>query len=179
MHISFINYSIELQSWEDKQSMMLFLTTCENGHLLFEEEYQQQFHSVTVFLDHSRSNRLGIGVCAEKHGLVPQLLLQPEHSRLVLGFNSVIVGIRVPVGELDFRLNLDSLFYSFWPLYDKNILLVIHEIGVLALSPSGQILWSFSRDVITKVDVIEDRIQLEFIDSPSINLNVVNGSVEL
>ena len=136
MQLAFQEHSISLQSWPDKNEMIESLATCEAGRLLLGENDEQEieFYSAIVHLGGDRTHQFGIGICSQGHGLIPCFLPQPEISTLVFGFNSKIIGVHIPSGTIEFTLDLDSLFYSFLELHSQKMILVKHEIGVVALT---------------------------------------------
>ncbi|MBN1886577.1 MAG: hypothetical protein JW850_01250 [Thermoflexales bacterium] len=180
MHISFAEYSLELHEWQSKHQMISSLEDCEAGSCVLGENPDQEsnFYSVVVHLGQSGLRRYGIGICSQGHGLVPHLLIQPEFLRLILGFNSDIVGIRIPDGRVDFSLHLDSLFYSFLPVYNKKVILVMHESGVVSLTQNGQMIWKFEKDIITRTTIEENYLWLTFMDALPVRLNLLNGAIE-
>ena len=176
MRISFDEHSVELCLWDTKKQMTSFLNSCGEGNLLFESQEQEvEFHSATVWLKGDPEHKFGVGICSEGHGLVPHILPLPMISTLAFGFNSNAVGVSFPKGEVVFSFNLDSLFYSFILVPEQKVLLIQHEIGLVALEEDGQFIWRFSRDIITNVVVEKEKIYLEFVDSPFVQLNITNG----
>ncbi len=178
MHVSFLEHLIELRSWHNKQEMVNFLTTCEAGYLLLGENPKQEseFYSATIYLNRAM-NRFGVGICSLGIGLTPALLPQPENSVLIFGFNSDVVGVRIPGGEIVFQLKVETLFHAFLSVHRKEMILVKDEIGIVALTQNGNVLWKFGRDVITNAVIEGDQLHLQFMDSPEVFLNLSNGSL--
>lgn len=178
MHVSFLEHEIELRTWHNKQEMVNFIATSEAGYLLLGEnpDQESEFYSVTIYLSQTTS-RFGVGICSLGIGLVPVLLPQPENSMLLLGFNSEVLWIHIPDGKLAVRLELETVFHSFLPVHARGMILVKHEIGIVAIEPRGKVLWKFSRDVITKAHVEGGRLHLQFMDSPPVVLNLSDGSL--
>lgn len=177
MRISFREHILELQSWPDKHEMQSALAACNAGSLLLGEssEQEREFYSVTVFLGYAGLRTLGVGICSEGHGITPGLLLQPTRSTLVFGFNSQVAGVNIADENIAFTVTLDSLFYHFLPLPEQDKFLVVHEIGAVALSSVGRILWKFNQDIVTDAVIRENRLYLDFMDSPSVCLDLGDG----
>ncbi len=57
------------------------------------------------------------------------------------------------------------------------MLLVQHEIGVVALTAEGQMIWDFSKDIITNTAIVEDQLHIDFMDAPPVRLNLSNGVI--
>ena len=152
--------------------MMNIFSTYEGGHLILGESAEQQtaFFLVTVHLGWNGRHRFGIGICSEGYGLKPHLLLQPELSQFLLGFNHEVVAVGVEDRCIRSRILLDSLFHSFLAL--KQGLLIFHEIGLLALDNQSQKIWEYEADVIEDFEIIGDHLKLRFMDAPPVSLNL-------
>jgi hypothetical protein len=142
--------------------MMNVLSKYEGGHLILGESAEQQtaFYLVTIHLGWNGRHRFGIGLCSEEYGLKPHLLLQPELSQLLLGFNHEVVAVGVKDRNIHFRILLDSLFHSFLAL--EQCILIFHEIGVNALDNRGQAIWEYEADVIEDFEIIGNHLNLTF-----------------
>ncbi len=173
MNIAFAEHTIELHTWENKGQMVNFLAQCEAGNLLLGEnsEQERQFHTAVIRLGTAGLAQFGIGICSQGHGLTPTVLLRPNESKLLFGFNSEVVGIDLVSKQIAFTLPLDALFHAFLPLDDQNLVLVVHEIGTVALTWQGEAVWQFDEDIITNVTLEKDRLYFEFMDSSPIYLN--------
>jgi hypothetical protein len=172
MYLSYGKHYIEIKSLESKNEMMNVLSKCEAGHLILGESAEQQtaFYLVTIHLGFHYRHRFGIGICSEEYGLKPHLLLQPELSKLLLGFNHEVVAVGVEDKNIHFRILLDSLFHSFLAL--EPYILIFHEIGVHALDNRGKKIWEYEADVIEDFEIIGDHLNLTFMDAPPVSLNL-------
>ncbi|MGE0102579.1 MAG: hypothetical protein AB7H86_07215 [Blastocatellales bacterium] len=181
MLISFLSHTIEVTSLETENELKSRLMTCTYGSLLLGEdtEDESKFYLLTVSLDCGRigSRQFGLGICSEQGSLAPHLLLLPEDELMILGFNKEAVGIRLKDGMQSFRLVFDSLLSSFLYLPQQGFILGIHEIGVIAFTKTGQELWRYDKDVVTEYFVEKARLNLRFMDSPSVSLLLSDGRV--
>lgn len=190
MRLSFAGHIIEIQTWETKGDMMNFLANCNAESLVLGEDAEEEvgFYSASIHLNYSAKlypiwneligSRFDVGVCSEGHGLKPHLLMLSEKQLVIFGFNSEVVGISIKNREVSFRTSLDySLFRSFVHLSQVEIVLAFHEIGVVALTEDGKELWKYSEDVIIDSLIDRDTLQLSFMDSPPVSINVLSGSV--
>jgi hypothetical protein len=135
-----------------------------------------EFYTVTLYLG-ARGDRFGIGICAEGHGLIPQMLLLVEEEKLVFGFSFEIAVFSLANRSIEFRAELPAAFCSFVHLPSKSLILVIHEIGVMALSHSNQCLWQYEQDIITDYQLINNKIIISFMDSPTVAIDLRTGAV--
>ena len=179
MRLAFGEHTVEVHSWETKQALLDFLSTCEAGSVVLGAHAEQHkvFYSAYVHLGWSGLRRFGIGVCSEGHGLVPHLFLQPERLILIVGFNSEVVAVNVQTGKIGFQFALDALFRSFVFLSQHKVMLIFHEIGVLAVSECGEELWRYDRDTIESCVISEERLRLQFLDAPPVQLSITSGTV--
>jgi hypothetical protein len=181
MLISFLSHTIEVTSLETENELRNRLRACTSGGLLLGEdkEDKSKFYLLIISLDcgKSGSRQFGLGIFSEEGSLAPHLLLLPEDELMILGFNKEAVGIRPRDGMYSFRLVFDSLFSSFLHLPQQGFILGIHEIGVIAFTKTGRELWRYDKDVVTEYFVEKDRLNLRFMDSPSVLLRLSDGRV--
>lgn len=190
MRLSFAGHIVEIQTWENKGDMMNFLANCNAESLVLGEDAEAEagFYSASIHLNYSAKlhpswdeligSRFNVGICSEGRGLKPHLLMLSEKQLVIFGLNSEVVGICVKNREVSFRTSLDySLFRSFVHLSQVEMILAFHEIGVVALTEDGKELWKYSEDVIIDSLVDGDTLQLSFMDSPPVSINVLSGSV--
>jgi len=183
MHIVFGEHFIEINRWESRTQMDRYLREgCTAGSILLGEDAEivTEFYTATLYLGASGS-RFGIGICSEGHGLTPQMFLLAEEDTLMFGFNCEIVAFSMVNRkiELKFRVELPALFHRFVFLKKISLILVFYEIGVMALSQTGQRLWQYESDLITDYLVTSDRLIVEFMDSPAVAIDLLSGTVSL
>jgi len=158
--------------------MMHFLSNCGDGNILLGKDAEQisDFYAVKVDSDWEGINSFGIGIYSEGHGLEPHLLVQPERNKLIIGFNSDVIGIDTTKRKVRFQIRLSSLFRSFSFLKKYSMILVFHEIGVIAVSENGQEIWSFDEDIIENCAIDNDSLSLAFLDAEPVTLNIFDGT---
>lgn len=178
MQLSFLGHCIELSSYDTKEWLAAALNACPVGHLWLGENPDEEvgFYLARILLDCTSHRSFGIGICSQGHGLVPTMLLWREARAVVIGFNSELVAVEIPSCAVKFRQGLGSYFYSFVEHGDPKPLIVQHEIGLLALSVDGEVLWQFSQDVITGIRVDGPHLHLRFMDSPPVVLELAAGT---
>lgn len=182
MNLSFAEHRIELHSWDTKKEMLDFLGRSEGSLVLGENNEQEvEFYSATVHITCSKTDReaesdiFAIGICSQGLGLKPQLLLLPQKELLIFGFNSETVGINLK-REVVFRITFDRLpFRSLIHLWQQQVVLALHEIGVVALTEEGKEVWRYSKDVLTGCTINLNQLHLAFMDSSPVTLNILTG----
>ncbi len=178
MHIAFGEHSIGLNRWESREQMIRHLQDCPAGCILLGEaaEMPNEFYTATLYLG-AEGVRFGIGICSEGHGLVPQMLLLEEKGTLLFGFNRELVAFSITEKQVLFRIELSTLFYRFVHISDRKSILIFYEIGIMALDQDGQKRWQYEQDIVTNYSVMGDRVMVEFMDSPSVVIDLMTGSV--
>jgi len=178
MWVNFHLYTASIDAWQEERDMMAHLDTCELGRMILGEtaEQKRQFYTCT-FSELRPNRRFGVGICCEGHGLKPGLFLHPEQGQCHFGFNSQIAAVDIQKQRIIWERYLDSLFYAFLYVASEHILLCVHEIGVITLSLEGNTLWSYSRDVVTDVQINKGCVRLEFMDAMPTSLELLSGKV--
>jgi hypothetical protein len=179
-------HALETRQWEDKSALLKFVNCLDDRALILGDDAAQEdkFYSVVVHYNYAGQIKdepsedsvrsWGIGVISEGHGLKPELVVL-KNGILVIGLNHEVVGVSVDNRSQLFKHSFDSLFHAFLYLFSDGILLVLNEIGVVALDENGNELWSFTKDVITAASVRHSQIDLHFMDSESVHLDLRTG----
>jgi hypothetical protein len=179
--VSFAAHTIRLQSWETKGQMTDALAHCEAGSLVLGHDSGHAVEFCSAFLHLNVGSpgvhRFGVGLCSERHGLAPQLLLRPSSELVLFGFNSEVVGVSARERRMCFRVGLECLFHTLVALDQRPIILVIHEIGAAAISEDGRELWRHSKDLVTAWAIEANTLRLDFMDSPTVRIDVLTGSL--
>jgi hypothetical protein len=188
MLVSFAEHIVEFHLWASKDDLLNHVKKCDGGMLILGTDAAQEaaFYSAVVHFNYAarcQSKLLktlprswGIALISEGHGLKPHTLIL-DNKTLVFGLNQKVVGIIADARQILFHLSFDSLFRAFIHLEEFKILLVLNEIGVIAITEAGSELWRYEKDIMTDC-LIEERVLLiEFMDSPSVRLNLLDGSL--
>jgi hypothetical protein len=140
-------------------------------------EQQTEFYSV-LFEEAARElgSLFAVGVCNEGLGVTPQLLLAPVSGLCMFGLNSEVVGVNVRTRSVEYQLPLDSLFRTMIPVFERDLVLAIHEIGAKAFRASnGSEVWSLVRDVVEDARLDGDTVRFRFMDSEPIAVDIATG----
>jgi hypothetical protein len=177
MRIAFNQHAIQLEASVTSEQLHKRLALCQEGRLLLGEEnpLARKCSLIEILIERDPKHRFGVGLCHEGHGLAPYLLFQPGLSRFLIGFDWTVAGVNVPDGDLVINLPLDSVFYSFLQIPNSDMVLIQHETGLIMLAASGDSVWRFDKDIITTLNIEEDRVQVEFMDSPTVELGLSTG----
>ena len=177
MLVTFNDKYFELTSCDSKRDLIEILNQCSEGNLLLGEndEQEENFFAIQV---HSgkEDKKFGIGVVSEGYGLIPSILAIPTNSSLFIGFNSEFVIIDCGSKSIRYSTKLGSLFFQFIHFPQHKIVMVLHELGLLAISEEGKEIWEYdAHDIIQDYQIEGNLINLELMDNPSARISILNG----
>lgn len=178
MYITLGNDFFNICYLGSKQEFNNTLSNCEKGCILLGIDSQQEdkFAVVTIYTGTKHTDKLGIGLILEDHGLEPQILVLPFNKRLLIGYNALISCIDAEHGTKLFEIKLMSQFYSFIQL-PNSLVIGIFENGVIAFNENGTTSWKYESDIVTHYEVTEDALFLEFLDCEPVIMNLKSGEV--
>lgn len=114
---------------------------------------------------------LAVGLCVEGE---PQVhLVDAEH--LLLGFGTEVLSLHVPDGAVVWHCSLGSPFREMLELESLDRLLVIHEFGAVCLSPEGEELWRYDKDLVEHFAIKRESLILRFQKAPGVRLDLLTG----
>lgn len=179
MLVNFANNLIEFHEFLTRKEMNNYLFQCDLGHIILGEEIENSDkYYVALINNQTETNHyFGVGICSESYGLKPHILLLPDQITLLFGFNNQVVGINLNQKNIMFKINLNSLFYYFLPMYEKNIIIIVQELDVMAITQNGQELWHYGKDVITKTSINGENLQINFMDEKPAYVNIYSGQL--
>ena len=73
---------------------------------------------------------------------------------------------------------LDCVFYGFIEVKERGLVLLIHELGVVAITTVGDELWRFNAgDVVTGYELRGDQLWLERMDAKPVSVRLSDGAL--
>lgn len=180
MRISFLWADVECCSWRSRAALERHLNSIERSKMIIESNDQErEFYSIIVdqkFQVATNIQRMSLGICSEGIGIQPQILLIPEFNALLVGSNNQIVAVDVVTGKIVFRIQLECTFYAMTYLNDRQIVLVIGEIEIMAFDINGRMHWNFfTNDIIQDTSIENELLYLSFMDDEPITLDITSG----
>lgn len=170
------NFYVTARRFLDTTEFTRELDTCERGRIMLGSipDIPYNHWLFEVRLVSNTAHRLGIGAPCSHAADTPVLLLtKPGH--LVVGADTHICAIDVIAGRVLFSKELDlPLFCMLWRRREDSVI-VIYEIGAIALDERGFEQWHVSRDVVSGYEIIGDVLTLRFMDEPSVRVHITNG----
>jgi hypothetical protein len=174
----FGSYSIVIRTWESVAEWKAHLALADCDVVTFEDHESESIDIVSIDLRSDRGGNvaLRIGILADKHGIDVTPVVEPQFERLVIGYSQYAVIISLVDGVVRQKLCLESPFNSFKNVPSYGLLLVFHDIGVVAIDGTSAVRWAYSKDVITGATCEGNRLLLTFMDSPDVSLRIEDGS---
>ncbi|MDP5272915.1 hypothetical protein [Chengkuizengella axinellae] len=113
------------------------------------------------------------------YGLTPVILPLSCKNLVYVGYNSCVALIDVTERKVEKVITLGSTFYTIVHLVENNILLIIFELGLAAISENGDMIWEFNTDVIETYQLEESKfIRLSCMDDSNIRISLLEGKVK-
>ena len=98
----------------------------------------------------------------------PHVLSLPASQMILVGHDQAISVVDFANLKLSISKLLDGLFYEFLSDSANEQILVVHELGVIALSMTCEVKWSFvSPDVLLNWQIEDGKLRLDVTDSPA------------
>ena len=106
--------------------------------------------------------------------IAPQLWLVAE-DLLLIGCNREVYGVRLRACSIAFQVDLDGGPFVQFATESLDRRLVICETGALAIDDRGHKLWSYHADIVTRWQLLDGKLRLEFLDEPAAVVDVEKG----
>jgi len=113
----------------------------------------------------------------QNHGINPEVYgyIDGSISLLLVGFDDKLCAVDLLTSEVAFCRTLDSLFHATLGTNRQQQIIVLHEIGLCAVSLQGDMVWNYSKDVVINLDRLDDLVHLEFMDASKATVRLANG----
>jgi hypothetical protein len=139
------SYSVEVRDWDSVSGMRAaFLPGSGAVVEVGCDECVDDLRSVTVS-DSVRSDRsVHVLICSQ--GLAPEMWLPQTEPVVAVGCNSSVTYVDIGAGGIRSAVTLPFVFYRFLPIASPQHILALHELGVMMLDCSGNVLWRYDSD---------------------------------
>lgn len=177
MYITLSNDFLQIVDVDGRNEMLNQLKKCSDGYVVLGDNSEQEkaFYLVKLFSQEGANKCFGIGIISEGHGLKPHLMINHLDKNIFLGFNKEVVVFDCVNKVILKRYETDSLFYSFVSLAKLNSVLIVHELGIIQTTMSGEKVWDYTCDIIHGFRVVNSLVELVFEDNSAIRLSLLNG----
>jgi hypothetical protein len=176
MLVSAGEFTVEVHEWGTHEAAMLdALASWGGGSIVLGSSPDRARYYTAQFQRQSGvgRERFGVGVAAEWHGVYPQLMLDASGPQL-FGFDRNVVGVSLNDRRVTFVRDLGRghLFSGFIPVPDRELTVIVTEIGVVAMGQGGTELARFERDLLRSYSLDGSKLHLDFGDPSSVDLEL-------
>jgi len=154
--------SVRLRSWES-QNLLFQHLMCMASSLVIggDIESPQAFYSCSV---ERKGEMIEIGIIVNQPG-PPSVCHLQSSERVFIGHDQSLTIVDVGSCKVLEDILLEGMFFEFLTDDVFRQILVIHELGIVAVSSSGSIQWGYSTpDILEGWQLMNDRISLTVID---------------
>lgn len=108
----------------------------------------------------------------------PSILPLPKVQRAILGYDQSFVVIDCRSASLQQVTQLDGVFFQFLRAEERQQILALHELGVVAISEEGKELWRYTtNDILEGWMIVDNNLILTVMDSSSpVSLMLASGA---
>ena len=117
-----------------------------------------------------------IGLAAQTHGIAPKVLLDPRSGVAFASFGSTVTAFSVKNGDIKYSKELGTPVYELLRIDPDHSAVVLHELGLMKLSPSGERLWAHDTSLVEGHEVAGDVVTLLTEDSRC-SYSLVDGTI--
>lgn len=122
------------------------------------------------------SSGVPIGLAAEYFGIEPTAIFDPQEKSLTVAHGRTVSRIKTQDGGVIFNVDFPSPIYEIVRLEKDGSSVVLHEIGLAKVAPTGKPAWEFSAsDVIEGHSISGDLITLNTADGKTHRVSLVSG----
>lgn len=102
-----------------------------------------------------------LGLAAQTHGLEPAVVLLPRTTTLLALHGMVISRVNGADGALIYSMKLDMPAYEFLRIEENGAVVILHELGLIKLSDTGEVVWTQDTYVVEGHSVSGDIVTLD------------------
>lgn len=164
------------QSWNSKSLLLSHLAECPVSVVIGRDVEAPRGYYSSSLEGISHPIQIGIIVNQQK---APSLLLLPLARRIFVGHDQSISIVDLESSSLLKTTLLEGIFFEFLHIEEMGLILVLHELGCMALSEQGEVLWRYiTRDILEGWSVVGNRLKLIIMDDDtSVILSLENGAL--
>jgi hypothetical protein len=167
--------AIHVKSWETKNLLLNYISRNSPSVVVGSDtEGPRGFYSCVV---EGRDCQIHIGVIANQPKS-PCTIFFPVSKQVILGYDQSIAVIDCPSSTLRRSTLLDGVFFEFLRDEERAQTIVVHELGVVAISEMGDELWRYTAsEILEGWRRVDGCLILTLMDSnTTIELNLVGGA---
>ena len=159
--------SVPLESWDSKNLLLNHIAKCPRSIVIgVDVEAPRAYYSCSIA---NIKNPIQVGIVVNQTS-TPAVLLLPGSCHLLIGHDQSVSVVDIGSAELQSTSLLEGVFFEFLRDDVHSQMLAVHELGVVAVSKHGEVLWRY----ITS-DILEDWI----VAGDCLSLTVTDGDTPL
>jgi hypothetical protein len=117
-----------------------------------------------------------ISVMSAVGGTVPECWLSKIGNCILVGHDTFFTSLKIGEEIERSRIDLVGAFHDITDDKSRSQILVFHELGVLAVSLRGDLIWRFdAKDIVVGHNVIGGEMLLQFMDSSPLAIDLSTG----
>lgn len=168
--------SVSLKSWETKSLLLNHISQNSPSVVIGSAtEAPRGYYSCSI---EGINGSLHIGVITNQPK-VPAVVYLAESQRLALGYDQSVALVDFSSATLWGTTTLDGAFFEFLRDEERAQILVLHELGVVAISELGVELWRYTTsDILEEWEKVCGHLVLTLMDtSTSVELRLEDGAM--
>lgn len=167
---------IKLLSFETPDALTDYLSGVDRSIRLesnVDDRYRSYFYGFEI---ENQNGTLRLGLSSHFNPSFVEACLIEKSNRVIIGYDQDLAVIDPERAEMLMHHKLFFYFYTFLNDPAHQQLLAIDELGVAALSPSGDLNWEFSTPDIVSGWTIEDEVlALQLFEGMRVAVDLVTG----
>jgi hypothetical protein len=177
MRFAFGDYSVAPRTWSNRSELQRFLENSKTSTLLLgsQIEGEREFFSISICSEPDSEPLWMIGICSDGLGTSPEILSIHSSALLLIGANRHVYFLSLSTKSLLREVEFESLFRSMLHDEKRDLVLTIYETGIAAFNQDGSEVWRFGRDVIESAQISERSLNVKFMDSESVRIDIATG----
>ena len=164
--------SIHFFNCESRSEMMNRLEGVQSAIVGLDSEGIREYYIADL-------NRCMVGVCSQGFGIRPSGFELSVDELCFLGYNETVSVICSKSCQRKFEIELGSPFYEFIYTDEGNPIVAVHELGVVCLSPQGEVLWQVETDIVDSVQLEPTKkVVIKLMEGESFEVDMLSGRRE-
>jgi hypothetical protein len=118
-----------------------------------------------------------IGIISSGLGIAPRAIVSDAARRIAVGYDTWVSFVEPIVPTILRTLRLEGAFYEFISVDDAEEVVVVHELGAVRTTLSGNVKWSVSTDVVEEFLLQEPGgLVLRPMDGRAVTVSLATGA---
>lgn len=162
--------SHEIKTLESKSELLEQLRRASEPKLMIDcsDSSPNQYKLIAI-------GSLTIGLIDHSFGIPIQIDATSDASVILIGHESQLDCISTSTATVLWTIKLDSVFFEFKTMKEKNQIIVIEETGALALNYNGNKTWNYPTDIITDFQITDSLVMIKTMGGKELKISATTG----